>query len=561
MDKTVTVCRRVLELARRTGVDYIFVTLGSDHPAFIEAFAQFGPDDLKIVVCPHEITALSAAHGYAMITRRPQMVLIHVDVGTANLGGSVHNAARSRIPVIIVAGLSPLTLNGELTASRTELIHYLQDTTHQADIVRPYVKWLYELRAAHSAESVFLRGYQIACTEPQGPIYLTGAREVWDMAGPVASEVAAQWPAAKLGELSQNAAKQIVDALKASKRPLIITSYYGRHPAAVTALVQLSERIAIGVCEIVPQAVNFPGSHPNHLGYNLGRHVDEADLILLLDIDVPWLPMNTSPAKGARIFHIDCDPLKPAMGLWHFPVEAVHQACSHMAVQQIAAQLCEVGEGRSERLAWLASARVPAEAPSRYGSLTSELVADTLRDLADRRTVFVLESPSATEPTSTHLRPDRPGSFFANGGTALGWALNAAIGAKLADPTTDVVVIVGDGAFVFNVPSSTFWVARTYGAPFLTVIENNGGWASPKHSADLVHKNGRAEAADTFWITMTRGSKLPEMAAASGDAAIFRVTEAGALRSTLQAALEIVRAGRSAVVDVVFKPISLQHLP
>ena len=250
----------------------------------------------------------------AMITRRPQLVLVHVDVGTANLGGSVHNAARSRIPAIIIAGRSPVTLNGEITASRTEFIHYIQDTTHQADIVRPYVKWLYELRAAQTAESVFLRGHQIACTEPQGPVYITAAREVWDMTGPPVPEMVAHWPASTLGHISDGAAKRIAEALMQAKRPLVITSYYGRHPEAVATLIDLCERVGIGFTEAIPQCVNFPGNHQNHLGYELGRHVAAADLILLLNVDVPWLPSTTGPAEGARIFHVDSDPIKLAIG-------------------------------------------------------------------------------------------------------------------------------------------------------------------------------------------------------------------------------------------------------
>jgi acetolactate synthase I/II/III large subunit len=96
-----TAARRLLEEAARLGIDYIFTNLGSDHPAFIEAFADLdaaGAAMPRIVVCPHEMTALSAAHGYAMRTRRAQMVLVHVDVGTQNLGGSVHNAARGCRP-------------------------------------------------------------------------------------------------------------------------------------------------------------------------------------------------------------------------------------------------------------------------------------------------------------------------------------------------------------------------------------------------------------------------------------------------------------------------------
>ena len=116
-----TAAQHLLAVSVQMGVDYIFTNLGSDHPAFIEAFAMFneqGKQMPKVVPCPHESTAMSIAHGHAMISRQPQIVLVHVDVGTANLGGTVHNAFRGRVPVIVIAGMSPVTMPSPSNAQR-----------------------------------------------------------------------------------------------------------------------------------------------------------------------------------------------------------------------------------------------------------------------------------------------------------------------------------------------------------------------------------------------------------------------------------------------------------
>lgn len=76
---------------------------------------------------PNEMVALSLADGYARLTSRPCAVLIHVDVGTQGLGAAVHNASCGRAPVLIFAGLSPVTDRGEYAGSRTEYIHWIQD--------------------------------------------------------------------------------------------------------------------------------------------------------------------------------------------------------------------------------------------------------------------------------------------------------------------------------------------------------------------------------------------------------------------------------------------------
>lgn len=565
-----TTARRLLEEAGRLGVNYIFTNLGSDHPAFIEAFAHIdthGGKMPQIIVCPHEMTALSAAHGYAMRTRRPQMVLVHVDVGTQNLGCSIHNAARGRVPAIIVAGLSPVSVSGERTGARTEFIHYTQDTTRQHEIGGQYMKWSYEVRASEMIDQVLMRGIQLACTVPEGPVYLTGAREVWDEPAVSPQQPVQYWQPAQTAGLTPVAARELLAALAAARKPLVITSYLGRQPEAVERLAALSQRLGFAVCEVNPQYVNFPGDHPHHVGYRRNTLVDEADLILMLDVDVPWIVSRVKPRADARLFHLDCDPLKPDLGFWHFPAERTWQADSLAALDQLLALAStdmQADALRAERCDWIAGARkrlalsdmpVPAD-----GSISMQQVSEAIAGLVNEKTVIVFEEPAATERLLHTLRMRRPGSYYANGGSGLGWSINAAIGVKLAQPDAEVITVVGDGSYVFGVPSSAYWVAETYGAPQLTLIFNNGGWNAPKVSTLLVHPEGTAKRNDRYWITVGARARLAEVAAAASGAAAFRVSEHAQLQSTLAQALAVVRGGRSAVVDVVLPPTSAQVL-
>src|SRR5262249_207559 len=235
-DNLTTAAQQLVEMAFQLGVKYIFANLGSDHPAFIEAFANLSQQRKpmpRVIICPHEMTALSAAHGHSMITREPQLVLVHVDVGTQNLGGSVHNAARGRVPAIIVAGLSPVTDGGSRDGSRNEFIHYIQDAPRQQEIVTQYMKWCCELRAPEAVDRVLLRANQLARTLPEGPVYVTGAREVWDSAVSPSPEHERDWPAAQIAGLPEEAADEIRRSLCEASRPLVITSYMGRQPRAV----------------------------------------------------------------------------------------------------------------------------------------------------------------------------------------------------------------------------------------------------------------------------------------------------------------------------------------
>jgi acetolactate synthase-1/2/3 large subunit len=563
-----TAARQLLELAGRFGVSYIFTNLGSDHPAFIEAFAaidEAGGSMPEVIICPHEMTALTAAHGYAMLTRRPQLVLVHVDVGTQNLGCSIHNAARGRVPAIIVAGLSPVTTSGERAGARTEFIHYTQDSTRQHEIGGQYMKWSYELRAAEMVDAVLLRGMQMATTEPQGPVYLTGAREVWDEAVPASDPRLEHWQPAVLGGLAPAALAELHQAMTQARRPLVITTYAGRDPESARRLAALSDRIGFGVCEVSPQYMNFPGDHPHHLGYRRNTLVAEADLILMLDVDVPWIVSKTQPAADARLFHIDADPVKPDFGFWHFPAERSYRADSAQVLAQWLA-LAQAAEapGLDARRAWISDARsrvaLPALPPAPADAIDVQHLCDAVQAIVDERSIVVFEAPTLTERLLSTLRMRRPASYFANGGSGLGWGINAAIGLKLASPEADVITVTGDGSFVFGVPSSAYWVGQTYGAPTLTIVNNNRGWNAPKQSTLLVHPEGTAKRRDRYWITTGAGARYADIAAAASGAAAFRVSSRAALLETLREALAVVRGGRSAVVDVQTLPISEQVL-
>jgi acetolactate synthase I/II/III large subunit len=131
-----------------------------------------------------------------------------------------------------------------------------------------------------------------------------------------------------------------VETLINAKYPLVVTSYLGKNPKAVKILVDLCDRLAIAVHESCPSAMNFPASHPAYQGcqWNGGGQspaLAEADVVLVIDSDIPWIPKENRPAKGAKIFHIDVDPLKEQMPLFYIPAQRRYKADAHTALSQI----------------------------------------------------------------------------------------------------------------------------------------------------------------------------------------------------------------------------------
>lgn len=566
-----TTSTALLEAMREAGARYVFANLGSDHTGIMEAYALASRAGAsrplpELILCPHESVALSASHGYAQVSGLPQAVIVHTDCGTQNLGGAIHNASRGRVPVLIFAGLSPMTQQGELPGTRTEFIHWLQDTPDQRGMLRGYAKYDHEIRTGRNVKQLVHRALQIAASEPAGPVYLTAAREVLEEQLPPQGE---WWDPVAPSALAPEVADEIAAAIAGARSPLVITSYLGRDPAAVPELVRLCEVAAVGVIESVPMRVNFPGDHPLHLGYQWNGHeqnplLAEADVILVLGSDVPWIPARNRPSRAARLYVIDVDPLKAQLPLWHVPATRYAMADLATALRQLSGRLTAsrldeaaiaaragtiMATHEAQRAAWASR-----ESALPDGTITPEYLVACVRDVLGPDALVLTEAISSYQVVSEHLRASRPGSLIGSGGGSLGWSQGAAVGAKLAAPERTVVSLVGDGAFMLGVPSAAQWMARRYHAPSLTVIFDNKGWRSPSLSTLTVHPAGHL-ADGGLDASFQPAPDLAGVAAAAGGAYARTVTTAGLLMPTLREALERVRNGQGAVVSVSLPPV------
>jgi acetolactate synthase-1/2/3 large subunit len=553
-----------LDALVEAGVSYLFANFGSDHPALIESLAEAratGRRVTQVITCPNEMVALTAAQGFAQISGRAQAVLVHVDCGTQSLAGALHNAARGRVPVLIFAGQSPLTQNGELRGSRNEFIHWIQDVFDQRGIVRGYVKYNYEIRTGANVKQMVHRALQFAQSDPKGPVYLTAAREVMEAeASPLEDSSADYAPLAPSAIPAADVAL-LAGELAAARRPLVVTSCLGRNVEAVAELMKLCARMGIGVLESNPTHVNFPASDPMYQG-NQGNEphqnpaLAEADVILLLDTDVPWIPMVNRPAREARIYQVDVDPLKESMPLWHIPLRRAFRADTATVLRQLNEYPLDTAKAEERRAHYaqrhaLRDSELLAREQASSEILTPEHLTAAVRERCDDRTIFLNEGITNYKTISEHLRATHPATLFTSGGSSLGWAGGAAIGMKLARPGRMVVTLTGDGSYMFSQPSTVHWMARQYKTPFLQVIYNNRGWRAPKLSTLAVHPDGYASKADDLGTSFDPPPDYAGIAAAAGGALALTVKDPAGLAGALDAAFRAVREERRcAVIDV-----------
>ncbi len=560
-----SVAEAYLELLAARGVEYFFGNAGTDFAPIIEAFAKRQAQGLPFprpVTVPHETVAVAMAHGYAMVTGRPQVVMVHVTVGTANALCGIINAARAQVPMFFTAGRTPLTEAG-VSASRDVYIHWAQEAFDQSGMVREFVKWDYELRLGVQLETVLDRALAIVRSEPQGPVYLTLPREVLaerleqiEYADP--PRLSALGPRVPSSEAIEEAAR----ILAAAKNPIAIVKASGRDPEAVRPLVALSEAIGMPVFDQWHTHVNFPQNHPLHLGYDTSPYLDEADVIVVLESDVPWFPKVKAPRPDAAVIQIASDPLFARYPIRGFPVDVALAGTPRLTLAALAEAVGRKGvdaeametrrarweaEHRKLREAWATRARtVQADRPVEMAWLSR-----CIGDLLDPQTIVINEYD--LDPTQTCFTA--PGTYFASSPAGgLGWGLGAALGAKLAAPEKTVICCVGDGCYIFGSPTAAHFVSRAHNLPVLLVVFNNRAWNAVKRAVRTLAADG--------WATRTGSMPLYELDPAPDYELICqasggygeRVEDPSAVPDALARALRVVRGEkRQALLNVICK--------
>lgn len=555
---------RLLRSLADRGVSYIFGNLGTDHTPLLEAIAQIETEgDLnkipELVSCPHEFVAMSAAHGYAVTTGEPQAVLVHVDVGTQNLGAAMHNAHRANVPVFIISGLAPITDSGH-PGSRDHPVHYMQDVYDQPAIIEEYCRWVMEYQPPADPDQFVARGLKLAQSVPEGPVYLSAGREALETTIELSpSRTKSMEPDARSGA-DQATITELAKMINKADAPLVITSRIGS-PASgrgLNALVEFAEKAGAGVIEHSPSHLCFPRSHDLHVGYNPTHWFDETDLVIAVDTDVPWVPDRGDP--DAPVIQIDADAAKPTYPQWDFPVTRSVSADATVTLEDVSEEL-DADQGVAGRKRWreISANRREEQRETLLehredGRLTPTVLSDAIDAIVDDSTIVVEDTVTSRESVLSQINLTEARSYYHKAGSGLGWTGGAAIGAALGNPDDTVVSLVGDGSYFFSHPSASSWFSNAVDVSTLTVIYDNSGWNAVKTSTLAQHPDG---AAADSGVPGSVFDPTPDLTAPAEvvDAHTDTVTDLAQLEAALESGLEAVENGTHAVIDVKLEPI------
>jgi len=538
------------------GIEYFFANGGTDFAPIIEAFSHAktaGFDVPTPVLVPHETAAVAMAHGYYLATGRPQAVMVHTNVGLANSVMGVLNAASDQVPMLIASGLTPLLDEGP-TGHRNSPITWGQNMRDQTAMIREPVKWDATLARPEQMSSLVDRAMAMANSAPRGPVYLGLPREALCAVTRYDPTPPRNAPARSTAHPQDLAAA--AEALSAAKNPLIIAFRLGAKQGGFEALTAFAEKHAIPVIETFASQLSISATSPMHAGYDPGEDLVRADVVLVLDSIVPWLPHRHSLAENATVIQAGPDPHQREAPLRSFPVDiALTGECIEILAALDAAldaamptqdQRDRFEATSSRNAARRAALDAMAMAPGSPMSVAfaSRAIAEVVGDHG-----CIVSELGATATFMPSLRGDQYFQNALSGG--LGWGLPAALGVQLADRERLVVATVGDGSYMFANPVACHQVAEALGLPLLTIVFNNGIWGAVRGSTLGVYPDGHA--ARDNQMPLTSLEPLPDFCkiAEASRAWAKRVEHADDLAPALQEAARVIREERrQALIEV-----------
>lgn len=558
----------LLEGLNELGMDYMFCNLGTDHAPIIEALAQWeeeGKSHIKIILCPHENVAMHMAQGYTRATGKGQAVLVHVDAGTTNAAMGMHNAAKSRLPLLLMAGTAPYTIHGELLGTRDTTVHFIQDAWDMKGIVRNYTKWEYQLPSGVVVKEALRRAHSVMESDPKGPVFMTLPREVlaetWEPEKIVPFDAERYGPVAAAG-VDEAIIDELATRLLAAKFPLAVTSYAGRNEKFPALIAELGELTGMGVVDAFGPTVNIDLRSPCFMGYQADNIIGEVDFGMIIDSDTPWMPRDAKENPDTFWAHIDIDTIKRDIPMWGYPtnlrveadsfkvisrlLEVVKERMTDMHRQKAAARLAKIAGGRGEAEKFVVQQRADK---GTVGLINPGYVCAELNKVMGEDDILVSEAVMNELSVIMQLPRFKPGTKFGLGGGGLGFGGGAALGVKLANPDKMVMHLSGDGSFYFGNMSAVYSVSQEHNLPIFTVVFENGGWSAVKACTQKVHPDGVSDKNNKFQALLNPKYEFEKVCEAAGGHG-ENIANPDDVPAAIQRCVEAVKSGRSACLTV-----------
>jgi acetolactate synthase-1/2/3 large subunit len=554
----------LLRVLSHMGVDRIFSSPGSEWSPVWEAFAKAKAQSEGVplyISSRHEEIAVGMASGYAKATGKLPAVMIHTTVGALHATMALRGALHEQVPMVVFTGES-LGFGEEAGPDvGAQWLGALADIGGPARLVDRCVKWSYGVNAKALLPSTIQRACQLAMGTPKGPVFVSLPMEY--LFDKMTKNAAAENIPIPAPMADPAAIEELAALLVGAKNPLIITEEAGRSPAVVEQLVELSELLGAGVVESRASSyVNFPRTHDLHAGFEPQEFLQEADVILLLGVVVPWHPASKKLNPTTKVAVLSDNPLRAELPYWGFAVNQILTGEIESSMKHLldvvkkkvargngdATQRIEKWRGRHD--ARRASWKEDAVKRKEQKPIDTRWVTYELAQVIPSDAIVVEETITHRLSIHRYLDMLKPGTFFAGCIGGLGTGTGTALGVKAANPKRPVLCLIGDGAFNYDPGLAALGVCQEHNLPIMIVLFNNYGYHSQKSGVPRFFPDGFAVKNQDFIGISINPSPDYAMIARAFDGYGEKVEEPGEVRAALQRGLKAVAGGQMALIDV-----------
>ena len=585
----------IVYLLNGLGIEYAPLNPGATTRGIHESIVNYGGNQApELITCVHEELAVAMCEGYYLATGRPLATLVHNIVGLQHASKAIYESWLNNTPMIIIGGTGPMD-----ASHRRPWIDWIHTAQVQAEIIRDYVKWDDQPLGAQSVVESVLRAYQIAMTEPRGPVYLCFDVELQETLLPndfVLPDLSRfQHPAPPAG--NPGAVDQAAKAILEAEWPVLVVEGLGRSPGGSEALSDLVDAVGAPVIE-VGSAFNLPNSHPMNVTGANADVLKDADLVVSVGVkDVEAVLTRAVTEQGSpqaglpraasgygRRYESLVQPGTKLVrvGLDEYGYKAWPSSYGRLLPTDVqilgncALVLAElnkkVREAKDAGLEKRASGRAAKTRPIHDGvyqranqdlkerwwdqkpTSTARLSSEIWDAVKDEDWVLVHGSLSGWERRLWNV--DDPARWVAGGG-GTGTGMGVAMGAALAFRGTGkiCVSIQNDGDLLYT--GGSMWTAAHHKIPMLVVMFNNQSYYQDvghqtavarmrERSLDTVGVGVSLEGPNTDFATLAKSFSL------YGDGPILEVSD---IAAALRRGLDVVKnEGRLALIDTVVQP-------
>jgi acetolactate synthase-1/2/3 large subunit len=549
----------ILAAFRKLKIDYIMSSPGSEWSPVWEALARQKLENKPgpaFVESWHETLAVNMATGYTLITGRPQAALLHAGVGMLQGSMGVHGALQNEVPMVVMSGESQSL--GEDPDLDIEAQWYGGLTVGGIErLVEPVAKWARAVTSPYTLYESVIRAGEMAQRAPKGPVYLNVALEhmLHDWTPPAeAREV----PPAPVVQPRPEEVEKVAELLGNAKNPAIVAETAGRDPEAFAALVTLAEAFAIPVINGRANAyANFPTDHPLYLGMGRYQALDDADLVLLVGGRAPWYPPRRRPTRG-KIVAIGDNPHKGHMVYQSLHADFYLEGDTAQSLKLLTTAMkstkLDADAVQARRQRWArehenyATGLRAERAKAHNGSDIDPLsLVGALGDVMPADTIYVDETITHSAMLRQHLPMTMAQSFFRGSG-GLGQGIGTALGIKLAARERPVVLLVGDGSFLYNPIIQALGASKRHELPIAIVIFNNKKYAAMGQGHVHHYPDGASASENLHYGVTIDGPDYEQLGGHFGFHG-QRVEKVGELNDALRSALAATQGGRTAILN------------